>query len=221
MWKPTARHSATPRKPARTARRLRRTLVAILAAAFAALLSTPAQAAPTVKAPSTLAQLWTAVFQTPTSENPFGTGGPGTACWNLGRTLAPFGPTGVPSCTVTTGTQLFIAGSSNECSVIEGLGTTEAQLRACARSNDVQTAPVITLDGQALPVTETETALVNVTLPADNLFGAAAGTTTQLVAHGWVSPVHPLTPGTHTVVINNGGPLITTSINVTPGRRPA
>jgi hypothetical protein len=41
-----------------------------------------------------LATVWTKVLITPSAQNPFGTGGPATACWNLGnRTVAPFGPT--------------------------------------------------------------------------------------------------------------------------------
>jgi hypothetical protein len=35
------------------------------------------------------------------------------------------------------------------------------------------------------------------------------------VAHGWVTLLHPLTPGTHTIVINTeANPTITTTIVV-------
>ena len=79
--------------------------------------------------------------------------------------------------------------------------TTDADLRTCAR-HDVQVAPTVTVDGKSVPVTEVETPLLNIVLPADNVFGApAAGTTGQSVAHGWVTLLHPLTPGTHTIVI--------------------
>jgi hypothetical protein len=77
------------------------------------------------------------VLPTPAPQKPFGTGGPATACCDLGRTVAPFGPDNVDSCTVTPGTRLFVSGYTAECSTFPGdtpgMAATEKQLRACAR----------------------------------------------------------------------------------------
>ena len=41
-------------------------------------------------------------------------------------------------------------------------------------TSDVQVAPTVTVDGKSVPVTEVETPLLNITLPADNIFGPAS-----------------------------------------------
>jgi hypothetical protein len=170
-------------------------------------------ATPTKKAPATLTALWTKVLTTPSPQNPFGGGDASTACWNIDGTLAPFGPAGVASCTAGAGTPLFVSGSGVECSTFEGNGTTEAELRACARALDLQTAPSITFDGRPLTVAAVETPLMQLTLPGDNIFGLPAGSTGLSVAHGWVTQVNPPPPGTHTVVITTDTPpAITTTI---------
>jgi hypothetical protein len=159
------------------------------------------------------------VLETPSAENSFGGGGATFACWQIGHTVAPFAPTGVESCTVKPGTKIFVAAHSVECSTFEGNGTTEAALRACACQMDVQVAPTVTLDGKPVPAAEVETRLLNIVLPADNLFGLPAGTQGLSVGHGWVALLHPLTPGTHTIVIESGTSTITTTIVVEPGHR--
>src|ERR1700722_1328517 len=175
-------------------------VLALLAAVTLGLAAPAASAAPATKLDANLAALWTTVFQTPSAQNPFGTGGAASGCLNLSGTIAPFGPSGVPSCTVKPGTKIFVAASSFECSTFEGDGTTEAELQACARQMDAQTAPSVTVDGRSVPATEAETGLLNIGLPADNIFGQPAGTTGLSFGHGWVSLLHPLTPGTHTIV---------------------
>jgi hypothetical protein len=166
----------------------------------------------------TLGALWTTILETPSAQNAFGSGGPAFACWDLGGTVAPFGPGGVDSCTVKPGTRIFVAASSVECSTFEGNGTTEAQLRACARDGDVDVAPAVTVDGTSVAITEVETRLLHITLPADNIFGQAAGTQGLSVGHGWVALLHPLKPGTHEIVIRIGAaPPITTTVIVKPG----
>jgi hypothetical protein len=187
-----------------------------LFAACAALVAAPAaSAAPApTKLAADLTALWTTVLETPSAQNSFGTGGAAFACWNLGGTVAPFGPSGVPSCTVKPGTKIFVAASSVECSTLEGNGTTEAQLRACAEQSDVQTAPSVTVDGHPVPVKEAETPLMNIVLPAGNIFGLPAGTTGLSVGHGWVAHLNPLTPGTHTIA--GSAPSFTTTITVAP-----
>jgi hypothetical protein len=193
----------------------RLTCAALLAAA--ALGVTPATAGAAPALDTNLGALWTTVLQTPSAQNPFGSGDPAAGCFHLGHTLAPFGPTGIPACTVKTGTRIFVVGASVECSTFEGNGTTEAELRNCARQNDVQVAPAVSVDGKAVSVTEVETQLLHIVLPADNIFGLPPGTQGLSVGHGWVVLLHPLTPGTHTIVINSAGSTITTTITVEPG----
>jgi len=188
----------------------------VVLTAIALLVGAPvASASSATKLDNNLAALWTTVLETPSARNSFGSGGSAFACWNLGGTVAPFDDRPVESCTVNTGTKLLVIGNSVECSTFELSGTSEAELRTCARDADAPTAPPISVDGRAVPVTEVETALLEIVLPADNLFGQSAGTEGLSVAHGWVALLHPLTPGTHTIVI---GDNITTTIVVNPGR---
>ena len=198
---------------------LRRTAsLLVLIAVALGLCTTAANAVPTKKVDSTLGALWTTVLETPDSRNPFGTDGKAFTCINLGKqVLAPFGPKGAESCTVKTGTKIFVAASTVECSTFEGNGNTEAELRDCARQGDVQVAPSVTVDGTPKLVTEAETGLLHITLPADNIFGLPAGTTGLSVGHGWINLLRPLTPGTHTIVIDTGATTINTRIVVQPG----
>jgi len=194
-------------------------LAAVLFSAVVALglIAPAASAVPEKRLDDYLAALWTTVLETPDAQNPFGSGGAAFACLDLGGTVSPFAPGGVESCTVKPGTKIFVAASSFECSTFEGNGTTEAELRDCAREADVDVAPSVTVDGGAVPVAEVETGLLNIVLPEDNIFGQPAGTTGLSVGHGWVVLLHPLTPGTHTVVIDLGANVITTNIIVEPG----
>jgi hypothetical protein len=187
----------------------------ILSFAAIALFATApvASAIPAKKVDASLAALWTTVLETPSAQNSFGTGGPAFACFDLGRTVAPFAPVSVESCTVKPGTKVFIAARSVECSTFEGNGSTEAELRTCARESDVQVAPTVTVDGKRVWVAEVETPLLNIVLPADNIFGQPAGTRGLSVGHGWVALLHPLSPGTHTIVIDS---TLTTTIVVKP-----
>ena len=191
-----------------------------LFAACAALASAPAAAAAPapVKLDASVTALWTTVLETPSAQNPFGTGGAAFTCWNLGGgTVAPFGPSSVPSCTIKAGTKIFVTATSVECSTFEGNGTTEAELRACAEQSDAQTAPSVAVDGHSVPVKEVETPPMNIVLPAGNIFDLPAGTTGLSVGHGWVAHVDPLTPGTHTIVGNAPSFTFTTKIIVAPG----
>jgi hypothetical protein len=188
----------------------------LLTAATFAVAAPAASAVPTKKLDTNLAALWTKVFETPRAQNPFGTGGAASGCFNLGGTVAPFGPSGVSSCTVKPGTKIFVAASSFECSTFEANGTTDAELRACARQHDVQAAPTVTVDGTPVSVTEVESPLLHIVLPQDNIFDQPAGTQGLSVAHGWVALLHPLTPGTHTIIITPPTPAITTTIVVKP-----
>src|SRR5262249_23743522 len=68
----------------------------VIAAGAPAASAASAASAP-VKFNADLATLWTKVFETPSAQNPFGSGGAAaSACWNLdGSTVAPFGPSTV------------------------------------------------------------------------------------------------------------------------------
>jgi hypothetical protein len=193
--------------------------VILLALLGVAAFAMPASAAPNPKLGDTLGQLWTTVLETPAPQNSFGTGSPATACWDLGGTVAPLGPNNVRSCTVKPETKIFESKTS-ECSTFKGdtpgKAATERQLRDCARSSDVKTAPRVTVDGRPICVTATETPLLHITLPANNIFGLPAGTRGLSVAHGWVALLNPLTPGTHTIV-SRGTANFTTKIVVRRG----
>jgi hypothetical protein len=194
---------------------IRSAAVALISAATFAGATQTANAVQPNQLTDHLAELWTTVLETPSEENPFGTGGADDACWDLGANIvAPFGPVGVESCTVKPGTRIFVAASSVECSTFEG--TSEADLVECARASATD-EPTVTLDGQPVSLTEVITDVTPATLPADNLFGLPPGTEGQFAAHGWVALLHPLTPGTHTIEITNGT-AITTTIVVEPGQ---
>jgi len=69
-----------------------------------------------------------------------------------------------------------------------------------------------------VPVIEVETRLLHIVLPADNIFGLDPGTQGLSVALVWVALLHPLTPGTHTIILNPGATnSITATIVVKPG----
>lgn len=174
-------------------------------------------AAPTKKEPAYLTALWTFVYETPAPQNPFGSGPPASGCIHLGDAVAAFGPNGVPACTVKSGTKLFVAASSNECSTFDTMYTTYPKLLKCAVAADPSVAPHVTVDGTPVSVRSVVTGPIHATLPADNVFGLPADTSGLGAAHGWVALVHPLTPGTHTIV-GSGTATFTTVLTVRPGR---
>jgi hypothetical protein len=205
-------------------------VVAILGIVFVQV--APASANTSKKLVSNLTEMWTTLLETPSAQNPFGTGGAAFACIDLGgHTVAPFAGGEEFSCTVKPGTKLFVAGISTECSDIPGDDNpegdppfTEEQLRACAVDADGEVAPAVSLDGRSVPLTGVVTPLLNIVLPEGNVFDSAnnpvpGGTTGQSVAHGWVALLNPLPPGTHTIKItdNNGVLVNTTTIVVQPG----
>lgn len=205
----------------RLTRRAKGGAVGAMAAALAWLMlgvaAAPAGATPTKKEPAYLSALWTAVYETPSPQNPFGTGGPASGCFHIGGAVAPFGPSpGVPACTVKSGTKLFEVPSSFECSTFENEGTTYQELLNCAVQADTSTPPHVTIDGTPVSVRSVVTGPIHATLPADNVFGLPAGTSGLGAAHGWVALVHPLPPGTHTIV--GSGPSFTTVLTVTRGK---
>jgi hypothetical protein len=194
----------------------------------------PASAQASDELASNLAALWTTVLETPASQNPFGKGGPQFACWDLDdSTVAPFAGGVEFSCKVKSDTKLFVAGFSTECSTFDNDcgreddppgcdGTTAPELLRCARELDSDKAPIVTLDGSPVSLTEVATSPLNIVLPKHNVFGEPKGTQGLSVAHGFVALLGPLAPGTHTIMIkdNNVPPTFpenTTTIVVTPG----
>src|SRR3954464_12877459 len=171
---------------------IRSAAVALVAAATFAGTTQTANAVPPRMLAEELAELWTAVLQTPSDENPFNpNASEPITCWDLGvNIVAPFGasPEGVASCTVKPGTRIFVAASSVECSTFEG--TSQADLVKCARAADT-VEPTVTLDGRPLALADVTTSVLSVTLPEDNIFGLPAGTVGQFAAHGWVTLIHP------------------------------
>jgi hypothetical protein len=192
----------------------------LVVAAIAAVTAPSAAAAPDRQLSGLLGDMWTTILQTPVADNPFTGGDP---CVRLGANIvAPFGGGTAFTCVVKPGTRLFVAAYSAECSTLEDPpfhGNNEAELRACARANVAGFEPVTaTLDGRAIALTQLQSALLNFVLPADNIFGLAAGTTGQSVADGWVALLRPLTPGSHQIQIFTQGTLTnTTTIEVQPG----
>ena len=172
-------------------------------AAVAFCVAAPATGATPAKSlMNTLAAMWTTLLETPSDQNPFGTGGAAFACLDLGGTVAPFAEGGVESCTVKPGTKIFVAASSFECSTFEGVeGTDAAAARLCARDRCAgrthghrrRRARARDRGGDRAP--EHRPAREQPLRCGDpEREGLSVG-------HGWVALLRPLPPGTHTIVI--------------------
>jgi hypothetical protein len=188
----------------------RLTRILLLVAVALCLGAPTAGAAPATPLDNNLGAMWTTILQTPSAQNPIVDGG----CYDLGGTVAPFGLNGFTgTCAVQSGTQIFVAAASAECSTFEGNGTTDAELRKCAAKADANVAPTVTVDGVRVPLTEVETPLLNIVLPKHNILGVPAGQGLS-VGHGWVALLDSLTPGTHEIKIETNKSSITTTIVV-------
>ena len=204
-----------------------------VASVSVAVLAPPTATAASPRLPALLGSLWTRVFELPVDTNPFTGGDPCLVLddpVNGKPILAPFASPANSTCTVPLGTKLFLTGWSSECSNLEGPpfeGHGEADLRDCAEEVDAGlNDPVVTFDGRAVRMHEVQTALIEVDLADQNVFGQTPGTHLESVGHGWVALL-ALPPGTHTVTIHTtgfypspppGGPLdvfTTTTIIVT------
>jgi hypothetical protein len=208
--------AATIPKSAAISRLRRVLLVGVVALGVAA---PSAAAVPNKELRATLGALWQKVIETPTPQNLFGPNG-GDPCVDLGGIVAPFAPVlGSPklACTVKPGTKIFVAAWTSECSTLEAppfFGSDEAELRACARAVDAGIIRThVTLDGKPVPVSEIESGLLRLNLPADNIFGATAGTGPLSVAHGWVALLHSLPPGAHTITLHVEGTYQGNAVN--------
>lgn len=167
----------------------------LLAMVMLCFVAPPAGAAPT-SLEKALGELWTTVLETPTPDNPFA-GGDGCVVLES-KIVAPLSPDGVDSCTVKRRTSILVSAWTLECSTFEGNGTTEDELRACAV--DAGITGTITVDDVSAPVTATETELLTIHLPKDNIFGLKGSDRKGLsVGYGLVYLTDPLATGTHTV----------------------
>jgi hypothetical protein len=109
--------------------------------------------------------------------------------------------------TVPAGASLFFPVLNAECSVLEPdpfHGDNEAELRACANGHLDHTSGLsVTINGA--PVNNLEAYRVESPLfefgplPADNVFGAPAGSTSPAVDAGVYLMLAPLNPGQHTI----------------------
>jgi hypothetical protein len=137
-------------------------------------------------------------------------------------------------CKIPSGTDLFFPLLDAECSTLEGNGTTEAELRACARSDADLIIPgslFCVIDGT--PVSDPSQFRVQSPLftfgplPANNALGAPQGSTSPSVSDGYFVMLKPLSVGEHTLHFGGtadltpvGGPIfiqdITYHITVVP-----
>jgi hypothetical protein len=162
------------------------------------------------------ARWWQWALSLPTSAHPLfdtadcSTGQTGHV-WFLGGTFAAVpGPGGTlvgsatRSCTVPAGTALFFPVLNSECSTAEGNGSTDAELRSCAEFLvDHTVASSATVDGRSIQNLDRyrkQSPLFQYgPLPADNLLGLPAGTTSDAVADGFYLFLAPLSAGDHTI----------------------
>jgi len=167
------------------------------------------------------AEHWRWTFSLPVDNHPlFDTAdcsaGQSGRVWFLGGTFTTtVNPSGVVvgtadrDCRVPVGTALFFPLINTECSTIEGNGTTDAELRACATFfQDHAHDLAATIDG--VPVEDLDSYRVQSPLytfgplPDNNilqLFGldAPAGSTSPSVADGVLLMLRPMSQGNHTI----------------------
>jgi len=161
------------------------------------------------------AEWWSTIFSIPIVEgdHPFFSGGA------FGEEkgvvfLAAIGGGAVVDVTIPADTALFFPVLNTECSVLEPdpfHGDNEAELRACANGiTDNASGIAASIDG--VPVNDLGSYRVESPLfefgplPADNIFGAPAGTTSLAVDAGIYLFVAPLTVGTHTIHVQGSIP---------------
>jgi len=107
---------------------------------------------------------------------------------------------GAASCTVKPGTKIFVAANSVECSTFRGEWDDRRRItdvcppeRRANGAHRHRRRQVRAGDRGGDTSAEYH--------PADNIFDQDAGTQDLSAGHGWVTLLHPLTPGTHTIVI--------------------
>ncbi len=196
--------------------------VLVVAALVAGVAAPAASAASKRQLAKDLNGMWAFVIQTPTPRNPFTS--TNNRCVHLApQLLAPMqafaGGSGVSStCIVKPATRVFISELTTECSSAEPFpfhGDTVAELRECLRSD--MFGPVghffthrVTLDGQNVPLTFITGPPQLLNVPADNILGPPTppAQTALSLAAGYLAVLHPMTPGTHHIVIHFGGTFL-------------
>jgi hypothetical protein len=117
------------------------------------------------------------------------------------------GPTVTRSCTIPSDKAILFPIINGECSSVEGDGTTDAALRACAKDlMDHVTKTSARVDGTAIDLGPPgpnarfrfDSPLFTITFAPDNGFGAPAGTGSAVADGYWVL-VKPLAVGKHTI----------------------
>jgi hypothetical protein len=179
---------------------------------------------------------WQWAFSLPIEQNPFFD--ENGSCVNGANGQFEFAPvwfltgvinvsgTAVRDCTVPAGTFLFFPIINSECSTLEGNGTTEEPLRACATAAiDPVTTVAAEIDG--VPVKNLtdyrfESPLFTFgPLPDNNVlqfFGvdAPAGATSLSVADGYYLLLAPLSVGQHTIHFTGTiGPPVNFEVDIT------
>ncbi len=128
------------------------------------------------------------------------------------------------SCTVPSGKAILFPIINAECSTIEGNGTTEEQLLACAKGLiDQVTVVQADVDGvslQNLTVYRVQSPLFTFTAVSGNPFGIPAGQSPSVSDGYWIM-LTPLSTGTHTLHFHGEAPSLgfttDTTYNLTVG----
>jgi len=119
-----------------------------------------------------------------------------------------------PQCDAPAGKPLFIPILNAECSTVEGNGTTEGELRTCAKGFvDNVTELSLEVDGKKMDTFRADSPLFTFNLPQDNILQCPNPTAgqppvvcpagqSQSVADGYYALLEPLSPGVHTVRIH-------------------
>jgi hypothetical protein len=161
-------------------------------------------------------------------------GMPTPDCLRLGRRgeILQVGPSDrTTTCTVKSGTPIFVFGFGSACSDIDPepfFAIGEAAQGRCARENTHESVLEVhvTADG-GTPVDirgdrfEITSPQVTAVIPEDNPFGVPAGTTAHIVSDIYAAAIRSLTPGQHTILV--GAETIygqfdaTTIVDVVPG----
>jgi hypothetical protein len=158
------------------------------------------------------AEWWQAVLATPVEggSHPLTTSGAVDGEKGVVFLAGPVEPAGSPtatsSITIPSGTPLFSPIVTVECSTFEPPpfhGDDEASLRTCANDLlDFVSDVSAEIDGRPANGTRVESPLFQWgPLPADNVFGAPEGTTSDAVAAGYVLMLPPLSVGVHHIAV--------------------
>jgi hypothetical protein len=157
-------------------------------------------------------------FNDPKSASYCGVGQHG-AVWFLGGTFD--GSAAERSCTIPAGTAIFLPILNAECSEIEGDGTTEAALSACAKDLiDEVTTVEASVDGVSLKNlknSRVQSQLFSFMLPPEDIFGlfGTEPNPSPSVSDGFWVLLKPLSLGDHTIKVHGVVPAFSFEQNVT------